>query len=104
MFDCNWFDTNRQGIGYKKDLYEIIGVNTKRRLNTEEPFVLASQGLQVYYIKGTNEPFWSAIVDTKPRNLYEMPFPMDEEEPYQEDEIKCDNTHVNLEDVKMKCS
>lgn len=23
---------------------------------------------------------------------------MDEEEPYQEKEIKCDNTHVNLED------
>lgn len=89
-------------IGYKKDRYGIISVNTKRRLYTEEPFVLASQALQVYYIKGMKEPSWRAVVDTKPKNLYEMPFPMDEEEPYQEDEIKCDNTHVNLEDDEDK--
>lgn len=57
-------------------------------------FKLVFQALQVYYMKGIKEPSWSAIVDTKPRELYEMSFP---EEPYQEEEIKCDDTHVNLE-------
>lgn len=48
-------------------------------------FKLVFQALQVYYMKGIKEPSWSAIVDNKPRKLYEMSFP---EEPYQEEEIK----------------
>ncbi|CAN0913508.1 hypothetical protein LINGRAHAP2_LOCUS27976, partial [Linum grandiflorum] len=37
LFQCEWYDTTREGIGYKKDHHGIISVNTKRKLKTEEP-------------------------------------------------------------------
>ncbi|TXG57077.1 hypothetical protein EZV62_018390 [Acer yangbiense] len=85
LFNCDWFDTAREGIGFKKDRYGNIFINTTRRLNTQEPFVLASQAIQVFYANGVKDSTWSAIVDIKPRNLYEMT--MGEEDPYQEDEM-----------------
>ena len=85
LFNCDWFDTAREGIGFKKDRYGNIFINTTRRLNTQEPFVLASQAIQVFYAKGVKDSTWSAIVDIKPRNLYEMT--KSEEDPYQEDEM-----------------
>ncbi|KAF3945319.1 hypothetical protein CMV_028299 [Castanea mollissima] len=64
-------------------------VNTSRKLETVEPFVLACQAAQVYYVNGIKDPTWNVVIETKPRNLYEMP--SDKEEPYQEEE----NLHYN---------
>ena len=58
-------------------------------MKTVEPFVLACQATQVYYVNGIKDPTWNVVIETKPRNLYEMP--SDEEEPYQEEE----NLHCN---------
>ena len=57
-----------------------------RKLSTQEPFVLASQAQQAYYVRGIKAPTWSTVIETKPRNLYEMP--NNEGEPYQEEEIQ----------------
>ncbi|KAK1548742.1 hypothetical protein Q3G72_009470 [Acer saccharum] len=96
LFSCEWFDTAREGIGFKRDRCGNIVLNTKKKLNTQEPFVLASQAIQVYYLEGINDPTWSTSIEIKPRNLYEMP--MDEGEPYQEEQMQCTNTNANLDD------
>jgi hypothetical protein len=42
-------------------------------LKTNEPYVLASQAEQVYYVKDTKDPNWMVVVKTKPRDFYDMP-------------------------------
>ena len=36
-----------------------------RKLNTQEPLVLASQAQQAYYVRGIKDPTWSTIIETK---------------------------------------
>ncbi|XP_004289417.1 PREDICTED: uncharacterized protein LOC101293531 [Fragaria vesca subsp. vesca] len=93
LFHCNWFDTATKGKGYKEDRYGILSVNNKGKLNTQEPFVLASQATQVYYVEGIKNSTWSVVVETKPRNVFEMP--TDEEEPYQQEESQTSHTYAN---------
>ncbi|ESR45913.1 hypothetical protein CICLE_v10003657mg, partial [Citrus x clementina] len=80
------FDTVQQGIGFKRDCHGKIILNMSRKLSTQEPFVLASQAQQAYYVRAIKDPTWSTVIETKPRNFYEMP--NNEEEPYQEEEIQ----------------
>ena len=61
-----------KGRGYKEDKYGFILINSKRKLRTNEPYVLASQAQQVY-VKDTKDPNWLVVVKTKPRDWYDMP-------------------------------
>ncbi|CAN1352353.1 hypothetical protein LINPERPRIM_LOCUS42771 [Linum perenne] len=92
LFQCEWYDTKREGVGYKKDHHGIVSVNTKRMLKEEEPFILASQATQVYYVHSLKDPNWATVVETRPRNLYEMPI---EDQAYQED-----TTSVNITGIR----
>ncbi|CAN6547389.1 unnamed protein product [Malus baccata var. baccata] len=86
LFNCEWYDIVRKGTGYKIDRYGIISINTARKLNTKEPFVLANQATQAFYVREIKNKAWSYVVETKPRNVYEMPNVDDDDEPYQEEE------------------
>ena len=102
LFKCDWYDVAWEGIGYKLDRHGITSINRTRKLNTQEPFVLACQAIQVYYVNCIKDLAWSVVIETKPRNLYDMP--ANEEEPYQEEEVQRFNTHVaeaNEEDDGM---
>ncbi|GMJ07994.1 hypothetical protein HRI_004468600 [Hibiscus trionum] len=55
----------------------------KKHLRTQEPYILASQAEQVYYVKDSN---WQVVVKTKPRDLYDLPCEDVGEEPCQENE------------------
>ncbi|GMY20214.1 ATP-dependent RNA helicase drs1-like [Fagus crenata] len=90
LFKCEWFDVAREGIGYKVDRHGITTINMTQKLNTQEPFVLACQAIQVYYVNCIKDRAWSVVVETKPRNLYEVL--ENEEEPYQEEEVRRFNT------------
>uniref|UniRef100_A0A803MV67 DUF4216 domain-containing protein n=1 Tax=Chenopodium quinoa TaxID=63459 RepID=A0A803MV67_CHEQI len=61
------------GRGIKRDKDGTISVSTTRRLQTNEPFVLASQVGQVYYVSSHNEPQWQVVIKTFPRNFYYFP-------------------------------
>ncbi|GLT96196.1 hypothetical protein SLE2022_138390 [Rubroshorea leprosula] len=69
MFKCDWWDIDNFGKGVKIDKYGFVSVNTTRKLNIDEPFVLASQVEQVYYVKDGLNPNWlialkgSTIID-----------------------------------------
>jgi len=56
LFRCDWWDVYSKGRGYKEDKYEFILVNSKHKWRTNEPYVLASQAQQVYYVKDTKDP------------------------------------------------
>nr|GMD68245.1 transposon protein, putative, CACTA, En/Spm sub-class, expressed [Ipomoea batatas] len=61
-------------------------VNITRKLQTDEPYVLASQAEQVYYVSDIKEPNWHVVVKTKSRNFYDLPDDVVEDEPCQENE------------------
>ncbi|KAJ1419598.1 hypothetical protein SESBI_14925 [Sesbania bispinosa] len=62
-----------KGIGYKEDKYGFVLINSNRKLKTHEPYILASQAQQVYYVKDTKDPNWLVVVKTKPRDFYDIP-------------------------------
>ena len=54
LFKCEWWDVHTTR-GVKEDMYGFIMINTTRKLSTDEPYVLASQAEQVYYVNDTQD-------------------------------------------------
>ncbi|XP_058182880.1 uncharacterized protein LOC131300883 [Rhododendron vialii] len=74
LFKCNWIDNNK---GLKHDDFGFTLVNFKHLLYTknqeqDEPFVLASQAQQIFYIQDLVDDDWNVVVKMKPRDLYEV--------------------------------
>ena len=69
LFKCDWWDVINVGRGIKRDEYGYISVKFTRMLYTDEPFVLASQAKQVFYVKDSNESDWYTIIQTQPRDF-----------------------------------
>ena len=87
LFKCDWVDVTSQGRGVKLDGLGFTLVNLKRLLSTNEPFVLASQALQVFYVQEPVETDWHVAIMTKPRDFFDMhgdSFNANEEETYLE--------------------
>ncbi|KNA13211.1 hypothetical protein SOVF_118860 [Spinacia oleracea] len=55
LFRCVWFDVYREGRGIKRDKFGGISLNFKKFLGTNEPFAMASQVGQVYYVRFDDE-------------------------------------------------
>lgn len=92
LFKCHWWDVALLGRGYKIDKYGFTSVNTHCALNTNEPFVLASQSEQVFYLKDMVDKDWLVVVKTNPRDLFNMPEVEEtvmNEEAYQQEEVEC---------------
>ena len=75
LFKCDWADNRVQDKWVKTDKFGITSVNFKHLFNTgekmcDEPFILASQAIQVYYIPEDHD--WSAAVQSKPRDVYDL--------------------------------
>ncbi|KAL4558827.1 hypothetical protein LXL04_037030 [Taraxacum kok-saghyz] len=73
MFKCVWFDNN-QGVVVNKN--KLVDIKHKSRLQTDDPFIMASQAEQVFYTSypGVNKEtknLW-AVVKVKPRGIYEV--------------------------------
>ncbi|XP_059671020.1 uncharacterized protein LOC132316559 [Cornus florida] len=50
LFKCDWFDVLSKGKGIKEDDFRFKLVNSLRSLGIDEPFILASQAEQVFYV------------------------------------------------------
>lgn len=77
LFKCDWADVHSQGRGVKRDDYGFTLVNFNRLLFkghqlSDEPFILASQAKQVFYVHDPIEKDWQIVVHTKPRDLFDM--------------------------------
>ncbi|XP_039142864.1 uncharacterized protein LOC120280181 isoform X1 [Dioscorea cayenensis subsp. rotundata] len=74
LFKCEWIDVTK---GTKKDDLGFTLVNLNQLSNTganeyDEPFILASQALQAFYVEDPSEPNWHVAIQTKPRDFYDM--------------------------------
>ncbi|XP_009782279.1 uncharacterized protein [Nicotiana sylvestris] len=116
LFKCHWWDVARLGRGYKIDKYGFTSVNTRCALNTNEPFVLASQSEQVFYLDDMVDNDWLVVVKTNPRDLFKIPDNNDNcvdiedeelqnEEVYQQEEAEFNtsftNDQENIVDVSL---
>ena len=73
LFKCEWIDNNNGLIA--EDEFGFTLVNFKHLLyKTEhasnEPFILASQAQQVFYVQDPAEEDWNVVIKMKPRDLY----------------------------------
>ena len=81
LFDCEWYDVFSENLGIKRETYGITTVNVKRFLKTNEPYVLASQVEQLYYVRDHVHQNWQVVVKTNPRNFYDIPSDDEDEGP-----------------------
>lgn len=76
LFNCMWADT-RTSRGITLDILGITSVNFSRLIHTgemadDEPYILASQAQQVYYVEDRTHKDWHMVIHMKPRDLYDM--------------------------------
>ncbi|KAF7144323.1 hypothetical protein RHSIM_Rhsim05G0054900 [Rhododendron simsii] len=69
LFMCDWIDNDK---GLRHDDFGFTLVNFKHLLYTknqerDEPFVLASQAQQIFYIQDPVEDDWNVVIKMKPR-------------------------------------
>ena len=57
LLKCNWFDILSQ-LEIKIVKYSLTLINMQHYLCTEEPYILASQASQIFYISDPLEPQW----------------------------------------------
>ncbi|KAF7139496.1 hypothetical protein RHSIM_Rhsim07G0167400 [Rhododendron simsii] len=74
MFKCDWIDNIH---GKKEDAFKFTLVNFNHLLYredqaTNEPYILASQAEQVWYVPDPIEPDWQVIIKMSQRGLYDM--------------------------------
>ena len=72
LFRCTWFDTVN---GVRVDpKHNIVDVKHRSRLRSDDPFILASQAEQVYYVPYPSNLLkdWWSVVKTKPRGVYDL--------------------------------
>ena len=79
MFKCLWWDVDDNGRGVKVDEHGITLINKNRTLKTNEPFVMASQCEQVFYVEDITNSNWLCVVKVAPRDYFDIPMQGDEE-------------------------
>lgn len=92
LFKCDWVDNRAQDKWVKVDKFGITDVNFKHLFNSgaklnDEPFILASQATQVYYVEDPIDNDWCAVIQSKSRDFYDMA-------EIQNGNLECENEHV----------
>ena len=77
LFRCDWVNNCVHNKWVKTNQFGITSVNFQHLFNTgerisDEPFILASQALQVYYVPDSVDTEWAAVVQSKPRDVYDF--------------------------------
>lgn len=69
LFKCDWVSN---GSRKKEDENGFTLVNLARMKCDKEPFILASQAQQVFYVKDHVRKGWKVVIKTKARDSYDM--------------------------------
>ncbi|XP_055803422.1 uncharacterized protein LOC129872461 [Solanum dulcamara] len=107
LFKCHWWDVAHLGRGHKIDSYGFTSVNTHCALNTNEPFVLASQSEQFFNLNDTIDKDWLVVVKTNPHDVFSMPEVEEElinEEVYLQEEVECNILSINDQEIDIVVS
>ena len=101
IFKCEWWD-----VGNKKrinvDEFDFVSVNITKTWYKDQPFVLATQVQQVFYVNDIKlGKDWRVAQRMQPRNIYHVHLPSDvlqnEDEPFQDKE--CSTIHNMFEET-----
>lgn len=65
LFKCDWVESNN---GVRTDKYGLTLVDLSRLGHKEEPFVMASQVQQVFYVNIQSNSSWSRVFPTQSRD------------------------------------
>ena len=73
VYRCDWVDivTEIEYSGSRTRVSFSNLIHTSRFL-TDEPFVISSQATQVFYVKDKSKNGWNYVVETKPRDLFDV--------------------------------
>ncbi|KAL6329406.1 hypothetical protein AAG906_017723 [Vitis piasezkii] len=66
VFKCNWVD-NKSGV--KVDEFGLTLVDFTKMAHKSDPFILASQAKQVFYVQDQLDPRWSVVLSTPERDF-----------------------------------
>jgi Domain of unknown function (DUF4216) len=113
LFKCDWVDTVR-GKGIQKDKFGITLVNFNHLLSgnkiCDEPFILATQATQVYYVEDPIDKDWHAVVLSRPRDVFDMEARVDAADEddgtlYYNDQVEnfCDHERIPDFDDNNNC-
>jgi len=77
LFKCDWVDNRVEDKWVKTDQFGVTTVNFKHLFNTgekisDEPFILASQAVQVFYVPDGIDSEWVSVSQSKPRDYYDF--------------------------------
>lgn len=72
LFKYQRVDLNNRTNGVKDDDYGFTLVNFERFFDTDEPFMLASEVQQVFYVKDTKKQSWQVIIRVASQDLYSI--------------------------------
>ncbi|KAJ0041453.1 hypothetical protein Pint_28227 [Pistacia integerrima] len=95
----DWWDVHVIGRGVKNDKYGFVSVNTARKLYTDEPFVLACQAQQIFYVNDGSNPNWLVVLKGRPDSFYDLPCGEKssiDEEAFQQDSSEIDHQITNM--------
>lgn len=100
LFKCDWIDNVR---GKKEDVYKFTLVNFNRLLYREErasnePFIMASQAEQVWYIPDPIEPEWEVVMKMSQRGFFDLLSSDPQAEPFASQELE-ENIMLRDEEV-----
>lgn len=101
LFYCNWFDPSSRGTNLNKK-YNIVDIQMSRRYHMFDPFIMAHNVRQVYYVPypatQTEKRGWCVAIKTKPRGRIEIDV-SELDEPYQTDEMSRANEVIEVEPI-----
>ena len=74
LFKCDWVDFNRGLIKHDDFGFTLVNFNHllyRRQQLIDEPFILASQAQQVFYVQDPVDENWHVVVKTRPRDFFD---------------------------------
>ncbi|PKU84739.1 hypothetical protein MA16_Dca008149 [Dendrobium catenatum] len=105
LFNCQWYDLVQNRSTRVQPVYGLIDVKHSRRYGKFDPFVLASQAIQVYFSKyhsgRRGKQDWLAIIKTKARGIIDQQYIVTTA--HQEDEMSSCKT-VEIEEMSTTTS
>ncbi|KAA0062811.1 transposon protein, putative, CACTA, En/Spm sub-class [Cucumis melo var. makuwa] len=73
LFKCNWFDTNVKKNKFRCDL-EFKIINTSRFWYTDDPYILTTQAVQVFYIDDLKlRSNWKIVQTVQNKQVWDIP-------------------------------
>ncbi|PKU64702.1 hypothetical protein MA16_Dca017644 [Dendrobium catenatum] len=105
LFNCQWYDPVQNRGTRVHPVYGLVDVKHSRRYGKFDPFVLASQAIQVYFSKypsgRRDKQDWLAVIKTKARGIIDQQYIV--ATAHQEDEMSS-YMPVEIEDMPTTTS